>query len=218
MKGSSANAAYNSRPVGEEAQLLRSRHSRVTPLLWQSRTLSLSQDFTVTTSFFHKLAFLGGKTWKIKRPVSMHRITGLCKSFSLFQSPAFSNLSCSLRVGGGTLHRVLNSLKGPPRFIVGLPRVPNTAAAFACPTLMTPFIGGTQPLKHTSQKSLGPTEKPWHCIVTNTNVLKMISLAGATSAALTANEMDQRCDSQNAAKVHEPDSREAKTQGVVSGV
>ena len=161
MKGSSANAAYNSRPVGEEAQLLRSRHSRVTPLLWQSRTLSLSQDFTVTTSFFHKLAFLGGKTWKIKRPVSMHWITGLCKSFSLFQSPAFSNLSCSLRVGGGTLHRVLNSLKGPPRFIVGLPRVPNTAA-FACPTLMTPFIGGTKPLKHTSQKSLGPTEKPWH--------------------------------------------------------
>ena len=48
--------------------------------------------------------------------------------------------------------------------------------------------------------------------------MKMIILAGATSATLTANEMDQRCDSQNAAKVHEPDSRGAKTQGVVSGV
>ena len=113
---------------------------------------------------------------------------------------------------------MLDSLKGPPGFIVGLPRVPYTAAAFALPTLMTPFIGGTQPLKHTSQKSLSPTEKPWRCIEKNTCVLKMISLAGATSAALTANEMDQRCDSQNAAKVHEPDSREAKTQGVVSGV
>ena len=90
----------------------------------------------------------------------MHRITGLCKSFSLFQSTALSNPSSSpsTRVGpkqGGSSHRVLDSLKGPPGFIVGLPRVPYTAAAFALPTLMTPFIGGTQPPQTHIQEIIG---------------------------------------------------------------
>ena len=75
----------------------------------------------------------------------MHRITGLCKSFSLFQSPALSNPSCSPPEQVQSSHRVLDSVKGPPGFIVGLPRVPYTAAAFAQPTLMTPFIGGSHP-------------------------------------------------------------------------
>ena len=99
----------------------------------QSRSPSLSPPgFTAIQSFFHKLAFLGGKMWKIRRrPVSMHRITGLCKSSSLFQSTLpFQPVMLSTRVDRRSLHRVLDSVKGPPGFIVGLPRVPHSILGF----------------------------------------------------------------------------------------
>ena len=134
--------------------------------------------------------------WKIRRPVSMHRITGLCKSFSLFQSTAsaLSNPSSSPAPDfspkqGRSSHRVLDSLKGPPGFIVGLPRVPYTAAAFALPTLMTPFIGGTQPPQTHIQEIIGSDrEDPKHVGADDDEM--SLHRAQATSVTVTTDEMD----------------------------
>ena len=163
MKGTSALPAYNSRCERGSTVTQITSHSRHTITLGSHAALVFPRALPLSRVSFINSPFLEvkcGKSGGAGINASDNRSLQVIFAFSIYCP--FQPVMLSTRVGpkqGRSSHRVLDSVKGPPGFIVGLPRVPYTGAAFAEPTLMTPFIGGSHPPQTHIQEIIEKTQR-----------------------------------------------------------